>query len=36
MTMNDYVCIGKIVNTLGIKGELRILSDFELKNKVFK
>ena len=36
MTMNDYVCIGKIVNTHGIKGELRILSDFELKNKVFK
>lgn len=37
MTMNnDYVCVGKIVNTHGIKGELRILSDFELKNKVFK
>ena len=34
--MNDYVCVGKIVNTHGIKGELRILSDFELKNKVFK
>ena len=33
---NDYVCVGKIVNTHGIKGELRILSDFELKNKVFK
>ena len=33
---NDYVCIGKIVNTHGIKGELRILSDFELKNKVFQ
>ena len=26
MTMNDYVCVGKIVNTHGIKGELRILS----------
>lgn len=37
MTMNnDYVCVGKIVNTHGIKGELRILSDFELKNKVFQ
>ena len=36
MTMNDYVCVGKIVNTHGIKGELRILSDFELKTKVFK
>ena len=34
--MNDYVCIGKIVNTHGIKGELRILSDFELKNKVYR
>ena len=32
--MNDYVCVGKIVNTHGIKGELRILSDFELKDKV--
>ena len=37
MTMNnDYVCVGKIVNTHGIKGELRILSDFELKNKIFQ
>ena len=35
MTMNNYVCIGKIVNTHGIKGELRILSDFEYKDKVF-
>ena len=34
--MNSYVCIGKIVNTHGIKGELRILSDFEYKDKVFK
>ena len=34
--MNNYVCIGKIVNTHGIKGELRILSDFEYKEKVFK
>ena len=34
--MNNYVCIGKIVNTHGIKGELRILSDFEYKDKVFK
>ena len=34
--MNDYVCVGKIVNTHGIKGELRILSDFELKDKVFQ
>ena len=31
-----YVCIGKIVNTHGIKGELRILSSFVYKDKVFK
>ena len=34
--MNDYVKIGKIVNTHGIKGELRILSDFDKKELVFK
>lgn len=34
--MNDYVLIGKIVNTHGIKGELRILSDFDKKELVFK
>ncbi len=33
--MEDYVFIGKIVGTHGIKGEFRILSDFELKDKVF-
>ncbi|MBR6821335.1 MAG: 16S rRNA processing protein RimM [Bacilli bacterium] len=32
----DYVYIGKIVNTHGIKGELRIRSDFELKDVIFK
>lgn len=32
----NYILIGKIVNTHGIKGELRILSDFEMKEKVFK
>ena len=31
----DYVLIGKIVNTHGIKGEIRIISDFEFKDKVF-
>lgn len=31
-----FINIGKIVNTHGIKGELRILSDFRYKNKVFK
>lgn len=32
----EKVCIGKIVNTHGIKGEIRILSDFEFKDKAFK
>lgn len=32
----DNVFVGKIVNTHGIKGELRIKSDFEFKSKVFK
>lgn len=32
----DTVYIGKIVSTHGIKGELRIISDFPYKNKVFK
>ena len=31
-----FINIGKIVNTHGIKGELRILSDFKYKEKVFK
>ena len=31
----ELVNIGKIVNTHGIKGELRILSDFRYKGKVF-
>lgn len=33
--MEEYIYIGKIVNTHGIKGEIRILSDFEKKGKVF-
>lgn len=32
----NYVYIGDLVNTHGIKGEVRILSDFELKDQVFK
>lgn len=32
---DKFVYIGKIVNTHGIKGEIRILSDFEYKDKVF-
>ena len=30
-----YVLIGKLVNTHGIKGEVRVLSDFKYKDKVF-
>ena len=30
------LCIGKVVNTHGIKGELRLLSNFKYKNEVFK
>lgn len=32
----DYVYVGKIVNTHGIKGELRIRSSFDKKDLVFK
>lgn len=32
----DYVYIGKIVNTHALKGEVRIISDFEYKDRVFK
>lgn len=31
----EYIYIGKLVNTHGIKGEVRIISDFEYKDKVF-
>ena len=32
---DEYIRFGKIVNTHGIKGELRILSDFKYKDRVF-
>jgi 16S rRNA processing protein RimM len=32
----EFIYVGKIVNTHGIKGELRILSDFSRKELVFK
>ena len=32
----EYIYIGRIVNTHGIKGELRIKSNFLEKEKVFK
>ena len=31
-----YVLIGKLVNTHGLKGEVRILSSFKYKDRVFK
>jgi len=31
-----YVLVGKIVNTHGLKGEVRILSSFKYKDKVFR
>ena len=31
----DYIYIGKIVNTHGIRGEVRILSNFRYKDKLF-
>ena len=32
----NYIYIGKIVNTHALKGEVRIISDFEYKDRVFK
>ena len=32
----ELIYIGKIVNTHGLKGEMRIISDFKYKNEVFK
>ena len=32
----DYIYIGDIVNTHGIKGEVRIISDFKFKKDIFK
>lgn len=32
----DYIYIGDLVNTHGIKGEVRIISDFKYKDKIFK
>ena len=31
-----YVYVGKIVNTHALKGEVRLISNFEYKNRVFK
>ena len=32
----EYIYIGKIVSTHGIKGEIKIISDFDFKEKAFK
>lgn len=32
----EYIYIGKITNTHGIKGEIRIISDFKYKEAIFK
>ena len=32
----EYIYIGKIVNTHGIKGEIKVISEFEYKDYVFK
>ena len=31
----NYLYVGKLVNTHGIKGEVRLLSKFRYKDKVF-
>ena len=36
MIIMEYLFIGKLVNTHGIKGEVRLLSDFRYKKEVFK
>lgn len=35
MEMDEFVYVGKIVGTHGIKGEIRILSDCEVKKQIF-
>lgn len=32
----EYIYIGKVVSTHGIKGEIKIISDFDFKDKAFK
>lgn len=34
--MNELVCVGKVINFFGIKGELKILSDFDKQDLAFK
>jgi 16S rRNA processing protein RimM len=32
----NYIYVGKVVNTHGLKGEVKLISDFEYKNDAFK
>ena len=32
----EYINVGKIVNTHALKGEVRIISNFEYKERIFK
>ena len=32
----NYICVGEVVNTHGIKGEVRLISNFERKDLIFK
>lgn len=32
--MDDFICVGKFINTFGIKGELKLLSNFEYLDKI--
>ncbi len=34
--MNDFVYVGKIVNTHGIRGEIRLMSKFTYKKRAFR
>ncbi len=34
--MDNYVLIGKIINSFGIKGEVKMLSSFEYKERILK
>lgn len=34
--MNEMIYIGKTVSTFGIKGELKVISDFEYNDKAYK
>ena len=33
--MDNYIYVGKIINTFGIKGELKVISDFEYQDRIF-